>query len=66
MLIYSHVGSLAKLRKRQTFSIEPFSSKSCLKNLAVSMLTWRRWHSSENGEEGREREEGGREREGGE
>ena len=36
----SHVGSLARLRKRQTFSIEPFSSKSCLKNRAVSMLTW--------------------------
>lgn len=35
----TYVGSLAKLRKRHTFSIEPFSSKSCLKNRAVSMLT---------------------------
>ena len=39
VIILSIVGSFAKLRKRQTFSIEPFSSKSCLKNLAVSMLT---------------------------
>ena len=35
----THVGSLAKLRKRQTFSIEPFSSKSCLKKRAVSLFT---------------------------
>ena len=33
------VGSLAKLRKRVTRSNEPFSSKSCRKNRAVSMLT---------------------------
>ena len=36
----TYVGSLAKFRKRHTFSIEPFSSKSCLKNLAISMFTW--------------------------
>lgn len=35
----THVGSLARLRKRQTFSMEPFSSKSDLKKRAVSMLT---------------------------
>ena len=39
-LRFTHVGSLARLRKRHTFSMEPFSSKSCLKNRAVSMLTW--------------------------
>ena len=33
------VGSLAKLRKRVTRSNEPFSSKSCRKNRAVSILT---------------------------
>ena len=38
-MILSIVGSLARLRKRQTLAMEPFSSKSCLKNLAVSMLT---------------------------
>jgi hypothetical protein len=36
----TNVGSLAKFKKRQTFSIDPFSSKSCLKNLAVSILTY--------------------------
>ncbi len=36
----TYVGSLARLRNRHTFSIEPFSSKSCLKNRAVSMLTY--------------------------
>lgn len=36
----TYVGSLARLRKRQTFSMEPFSSKSCLKNRAISILTW--------------------------
>ena len=35
----SYVGSLARLRKRQTLSMEPFSSKSDLKKRAVSMLT---------------------------
>jgi hypothetical protein len=35
----TNVGSLAKLRKRETRSREPFSSKSCLKKRAVSMLT---------------------------
>ena len=36
----THVGSLAKLRKRlQTFSIEPFSSKSCSKKQAASLFT---------------------------
>ena len=35
----AHVGSLAKFRKRVTRSMEPFSSKSCLKKRAVSMLT---------------------------
>lgn len=34
------MGSLAKFRKRQTFPMEPFCSKSDLKNLAVSMFTW--------------------------
>lgn len=38
-----HVGSLARLRKRQTFSIEPFSSKSCLKKRAVSLFTCGGW-----------------------
>lgn len=38
-VVCTYVGSLAKFRNRQTFSIEPFSSKSCLKNLAVSMFT---------------------------
>merc|ERR1712224_612797 len=33
------VGSLARFMKSTTFSIEPFSSKSLRKNLAVSMLT---------------------------
>ena len=36
----TYVGSLAKFRKRHTFSIEPFSSKSCLKKRAISMFTW--------------------------
>ena len=36
-----YVGSLARLRNKQTFSMEPFSSKSCLKKRAVSMLTWK-------------------------
>ena len=31
--------NITKLRKRVTLSIEPFSSKSRLKNCAVSMLT---------------------------
>ena len=35
----THVGSLTKLRKRQTFSIEPFSSKSCSKKQAASLFT---------------------------
>ncbi|KAF1747742.1 hypothetical protein GCK72_024208 [Caenorhabditis remanei] len=39
VMIRSMVGSLAKLRKRHTFSMDPFSSKSCLKKRAVSMLT---------------------------
>lgn len=34
------MGSLAKFRKRQTFPMAPFCSKSDLKNLAVSMFTW--------------------------
>ena len=34
------MGSLAKFRKRQTFPMVPFCSKSDLKNLAVSMFTW--------------------------
>lgn len=34
------MGSLAKFRKRQTFPMLPFCSKSDLKNLAVSMFTW--------------------------
>lgn len=38
-MIRSMVGSLAKLRKRVTRSKDPFSSKSDLKNRAVSMLT---------------------------
>jgi hypothetical protein len=37
----SYVGSLAKFRNKQTFSIEPFSSKSCLKKRAVSILTFK-------------------------
>lgn len=36
---HTHVGSFAKLRKRVTLSSDPFSSKSCLKKRAVSMLT---------------------------
>lgn len=36
---FTYVGSLAKFKKRQTLSIEPFSSKSDLKNRAVSMFT---------------------------
>ena len=39
VMILSMVGSFARLRNKHTFSMEPFSSKSCLKNLAVSMLT---------------------------
>jgi hypothetical protein len=35
----AHVGSDAKLTKRVLLLILPLSSKSCLKNLAVSMLT---------------------------
>ena len=35
----SYVGSLARFKNKHTFSIEPFSSKSCLKNRAVSMFT---------------------------
>lgn len=38
-MIRSIVGSLAKLRKRVTRSIDPFSSKSRVKNRDVSMLT---------------------------
>ena len=38
------MGSLARFRKRLTFSIEPFSSKSCLKKRAVSMFTWEDTH----------------------
>lgn len=34
-----YVGSLAKLRNNVTRSKDPFSSKSCRKNRAVSMLT---------------------------
>ena len=34
-----YVGSLAKFKNRQTFSMEPFSSKSCLKKRAPSILT---------------------------
>lgn len=37
--VLSYVGSLARLRNKQTLSMEPFSSKSDLKNLAVSMFT---------------------------
>lgn len=33
------MGSLARLRNRHTFSMDPFCSKSDLKNLAVSMFT---------------------------
>ena len=36
----TYVGSLAKFKNKHTFSMDPFSSKSCLKNLAVSMLTY--------------------------
>ena len=36
---HTYVGSLAKLRNSETRSSEPFSSKSCRKNRAVSMLT---------------------------
>lgn len=36
----TYVGSLAKFKNKHTFSIEPFSSKSCLKNLAASMFTY--------------------------
>ena len=35
----TYVGSEAKLTKRVLLEIAPLSSKSCLKNLAVSMLT---------------------------
>lgn len=35
----TNVGSLAKLRNSVTRSSDPFSSKSCLKKRAVSMLT---------------------------
>ena len=40
----TYVGSLAKFKKRHTFSIEPFSSKSCLKNLAISIFTYKKIH----------------------
>ena len=40
--IYTYVGSLAMFKNRQTFSIEPFSSKSCLKKRAVSIFTYQR------------------------
>lgn len=36
---FTHVGSLAKFMNNVTRSKLPFSSKSCLKNRAVSMLT---------------------------
>ena len=39
VIILSMVGSLAKFKNKHTFSIEPFSSKSCLKKRAVSILT---------------------------
>lgn len=39
---WTYVGSLARLRNKHTLSMEPFSSKSDLKNLAVSMLTSKR------------------------
>lgn len=42
----TYVGSLAKFKNRHTLSMDPFSSKSDLKNRAVSMFTWskaRRW-----------------------
>ena len=42
--MHTYVGSLAKFRNKQTFSMDPFSSKSCLKNLAVSMFTLRLSH----------------------
>lgn len=44
------MGSLAKFRKRQTFPMAPFCSKSDLKNLAVSMFTWT--HSREGWRQG--------------
>ena len=40
--LYTYVGSLAMFKNRQTFSIEPFSSKSCLKKRAVSIFTYQR------------------------
>ncbi|BAS73981.1 Os01g0711050 [Oryza sativa Japonica Group] len=39
VIIRSIVGSFARLRNKVTLSIEPFSSKSRLKNCAVSMFT---------------------------
>ena len=39
VMMRSMVGSLAKLRKSTVRSMDPFSSKSCLKKCAVSMLT---------------------------
>lgn len=42
----TYVGSLARLRNRQTLSMEPFSSKSDLKNLAVSILTLKKTKNS--------------------
>lgn len=42
----TYVGSLARLRNKQTLSMEPFSSKSDLKNLAVSILTLKKTKSS--------------------
>uniref|UniRef100_J3L3E5 Uncharacterized protein n=1 Tax=Oryza brachyantha TaxID=4533 RepID=J3L3E5_ORYBR len=39
VIIRSMVGSFARLRNKVTLSIEPFSSKSRLKNCAVSMFT---------------------------
>lgn len=35
----TYVGSFARFKNKQTLSMEPFSSKSCLKNLAVSIFT---------------------------
>lgn len=47
------MGSLAKFRKRQTFPMLPFCSKSDLKNLAVSMFTWTHSRGLERGPEAR-------------
>lgn len=38
--LLTYVGSLAKFKNRHTLSMEPFSSKSDLKNRAVSMFTY--------------------------